>query len=46
MVVLWLLVVGSGLHFSGHLCTSDVGCKRVRNQQGGDSSVFPRIGVG
>ena len=34
------------LHFSGHLCTSDVDCKRVRNQQDGDSSVFPRTGVG
>ena len=34
------------LHFSGHLCTSDVGCKRVRNHQDCDSSVFPRTGVG
>ena len=36
------------LHFSGHLCTSDVDCKRRRyNQQdGGGSPVFPRTGVG
>ena len=35
------------LHFSGHLCTSDVDCKRVRyNQRDGDSPVFPRAGVG
>ena len=35
------------LHFSGHLCTSDVDCKRGRyKQQDGDSPVFPRAGVG
>ena len=35
------------LHFSGHLCTSDVDCKRVRyDQQDGDSPFFPRAGVG
>ena len=36
------------LHFSWHLCVSDVDCKRRRyNQQdGGGSPVFPRTGVG
>ena len=36
------------LHFSGHLSISDVDCKRRRynQQEGGDSLVFPRTGVG
>ena len=36
------------LHFSGHLCFSDVDSKRRRcnQQEGGDSPVFPRAGVG
>ena len=36
------------LHFSGHLCVSDVDCKRRRynQQEGGDSPFFPRTGVG
>ena len=35
------------LHFSGHLCISDVDCKRRRynQQEGGDSPVFLRTGV-
>ena len=36
------------LHFSGRLCISDVDCKRRRynQQEGGDTLVFPRTGVG